>query len=140
VIGVDQSNLSKALRVASLPEEVVGAFGSPCDIQFRWVAALDKAMSSDLDSVLDAARALRSQSSRPVAMDVFKALTSPSKDAAKAKAKAKPSRAKLPAFTLRSDASGATTVKIPRGSLDPLKLVQFEKSLSALIEEFGLGR
>jgi ParB family chromosome partitioning protein len=138
VIGVDQSNLSKALRVASLPEEIVGAFGSPCDIQFRWVAALDKAMASDSDSVLNAARALRSRSSRPEARDVFKALTSPSKDAAKAKGK--PSRAKLPAFTLRSDASGATTVKIPRGSLDLSKLVQFEKSLSALIEEFGPGQ
>jgi ParB family chromosome partitioning protein len=138
VIGVDQSNLSKALRVASLPEEVVGAFSSPCDIQFRWVAALDKAMAGDPDSVLDAARALRSRSSRPMAMDVFKALTRSSKDVTNAKTK--PSLAKLPVFTMHSDASGVTTVKIPRGSLDPSKLAQFEKGLAALVEEFGLGR
>jgi ParB family chromosome partitioning protein len=51
-IGLDHSNVAKALRVAELPQEIVGAFRSPVDIQFRWAVALDKAYQQDPDAVL----------------------------------------------------------------------------------------
>jgi ParB family chromosome partitioning protein len=53
-IGLDHSNVAKALRVAELPQEIVGAFRSPVDIQFRWAVALDKAYQQDPDAVLSA--------------------------------------------------------------------------------------
>ena len=55
-IGLDHSNVAKALRVAELPQEIVGAFRSPVDIQFRWAVALDKAYQQHPDAVLSAAR------------------------------------------------------------------------------------
>ena len=57
--------MAKALRVAELPQEIVGAFRSPVDIQFRWAVALDKAYQQDPDAVLSAARLLAGRSPKP---------------------------------------------------------------------------
>lgn len=39
-IGRDPTAVSKAIRIASLPDDVVAAFPSPNEIQFRWAAVL----------------------------------------------------------------------------------------------------
>jgi ParB family chromosome partitioning protein len=51
-VGRDHSDISKAMRIAALPPEVVGAFGSPNDIQFRWAALLTDALERDRAAVL----------------------------------------------------------------------------------------
>lgn len=51
-VGRDHSDISKAMRIATLPQEVVGAFASPNDIQFRWAALLTEALERDRDAVL----------------------------------------------------------------------------------------
>jgi ParB family chromosome partitioning protein len=51
-IGRDHSDISKAMRIAALPQEVVAAFPSPNDIQFRWAALLTEALDRDRDAVL----------------------------------------------------------------------------------------
>ena len=86
-IGLDHSNVAKALRVAELPQEIVGAFRSPVDIQFRWAVALDKAYQQDPDAVLSAARLLAGRSPKPAAAEVFRSLTE--SVSAKGKPKAK---------------------------------------------------
>jgi ParB family transcriptional regulator, chromosome partitioning protein len=60
-IGVDLSAVGKALALADLPEEVVAAFSSPLDLQFRWAKPLADAVSTNREAVLQAARALRAQ-------------------------------------------------------------------------------
>jgi ParB family chromosome partitioning protein len=40
------------MRIAALPQEVVAAFASPNDIQFRWAALLTEALDRDRDAVL----------------------------------------------------------------------------------------
>lgn len=57
-IGVDPGNLSKALRLADLPETVVEAFASPLDLQYRWAKALNDALQGDPEGVLERAKEL----------------------------------------------------------------------------------
>ncbi|MEC4717928.1 ParB/RepB/Spo0J family partition protein [Noviherbaspirillum sp. CPCC 100848] len=75
-IGVDPGNLSKALRLADLPEAVVRAFPSPLDLQFRWAKALNDALQRDPEGVLERASELaanRSVGQSP--KEVFEVLT-----------------------------------------------------------------
>lgn len=51
-IGRDHGDISKALRIAALPAEVVAAFASPNDIQFRWASVLTDALERDRAAVM----------------------------------------------------------------------------------------
>lgn len=57
-IGVDPGNLSKALRLADLPETVVQAFASPLELQYRWAKSLNDALQRDPEGVLERAKEL----------------------------------------------------------------------------------
>jgi ParB family chromosome partitioning protein len=57
-IGIDKGNLSKALRLAELPDVVVNAFSSPLDLQFRWAKLLNDALQQEPDQVLARAKKL----------------------------------------------------------------------------------
>jgi len=71
-VGIDHSQLSKALSLARLPEEVLKAFASPLDLQYRWVADLTGALQKDPDMVLELAKVVQSEDPRPSSADVFK--------------------------------------------------------------------
>lgn len=51
-IGVDKGNISKALKLAELPEAVVAAFSSPLDLQYRWAKLLTDALQATPERVL----------------------------------------------------------------------------------------
>lgn len=74
-IGAQPGNVSTALQIAALPDEVVKAFPSPLELQFRWVAPLKAALERDEAAVLERARALAGQMPRPSARDVLARLT-----------------------------------------------------------------
>ena len=57
-IGIDKGNLSKALRLAELPDVVVSAFPSPLDLQFRWAKLLNDAMRQEPQELLARAKRL----------------------------------------------------------------------------------
>ena len=57
-LGIDPGNLSKALRLASLEQVVVDAFGSPLDLQYRWAKPLADALLQDRERVERVAREL----------------------------------------------------------------------------------
>lgn len=50
-VGVDLSQVGKALAIADLPEAVVAAFRSPLELQFRWSKLLRDAWEGDPDAV-----------------------------------------------------------------------------------------
>lgn len=137
-IGLDHSNVAKALRVAELPQEIVGAFRSPVDIQFRWAVALDKAYQQDPDAVLTAARLLAGRSPKPAGAEVFRSLT----DAVSVKGKPKAKEASR-AFVIadgkkgviRAGKGGAVTVELPRGVLPPARWAAFETALQKLLSD-----
>lgn len=137
-IGLDHSNVAKALRVAELPQEIVGAFRSPVDIQFRWAVALDKAYQQDPDAVLSAARLLAGRSPKPSAAEVFRMLT----ESVSAKGKSKPKQASHffvladgKKGVIRAGKGGAVSVELPRGVLPPARWPAFETALQKLLSD-----
>lgn len=74
-LGVDPGNLSKALRLANLPEAIVHAFSSPLDLQYRWAKALNDALQADPEGVLARAQELATNRSMAQnAKEVFEIL------------------------------------------------------------------
>jgi ParB family chromosome partitioning protein len=57
-LGVDKGNISKALKLADLPESIVAAFGSPLELQYRWAKLLSDALQGDSEGVLARAKEL----------------------------------------------------------------------------------
>jgi len=55
-IGVDISQAAKVIGIADLPEEVLSAFRSPCDIQVNWSTKLRAAVGRDADGIRKRAR------------------------------------------------------------------------------------
>lgn len=51
-LGIDAGNLSKALRLADLDAQVLQAFPSPLDLQYRWAKPLADALLHDRDRVM----------------------------------------------------------------------------------------
>jgi ParB family transcriptional regulator, chromosome partitioning protein len=138
-IGLDHSNVAKALRVAELPQEVVGAFRSPVDIQFRWAVALDKAYQQHPEAVVAAARQMAGCNPRPAAAEVFKKLT----EAVPAKAGKKKATQATHTFALsdgkkgviRAGKGGAVSIELPRGILSQERWADFENALIKLLAE-----
>jgi len=73
-LGVDLSNLGKALSIARLPSKVLDSFNSPLDIQYRWERHLARALMYDPDAVLQIADEIQAESPRPDSKSVFQRL------------------------------------------------------------------
>ena len=137
-IGVDHSNVAKALRVAELPQEIVGAFRSPVEIQFRWAVALDKAHQRAPEAVLSAARKVAGQSPRPAAAEVFRALSAAAGATSEGTADEATRTLALGGSkrgVIRYGKGGAVTVELPRGALAPGRREAFESGLRTLLSE-----
>ena len=70
-VGIDHSQLSKALSLARLPGDVLKAFLSPLDLQYRWVADLTEAIQKDPEQILTMAKEIQKEDPRPASGDVF---------------------------------------------------------------------
>lgn len=57
-LGVNQSDVNRAVKLAKLPKDVVLAFSSPLDLQVRWQKPLTDALQRDPEGVLSRARAI----------------------------------------------------------------------------------
>lgn len=79
-IGVDPSNLGKAIALARLPEVVVAAFPSPLDLQFRWVPALNQALEQDPEGVKSRAASMGASRGTLTSKQVFEALVTKPKE------------------------------------------------------------
>ncbi len=58
-LGVDAGNASKAIAIARLPSQVLAAFESPTQIQYRWGQELLAALQKDPDGVVERAKSIR---------------------------------------------------------------------------------
>lgn len=70
-LGVDLGALGRTLVLADLPPEVVAAFPSPLDLQFRWAKPLNDALERDRGAVLRRAKAIAGRTPRPSSKVVF---------------------------------------------------------------------
>lgn len=73
-LGVDLTNLGRALALAKLPGELIQAFPTPFDLQYRWAAPLSSAYKQRPEEVLTVARRLSALETKPTAKEVFAAL------------------------------------------------------------------
>ena len=133
-LGVDLSLVSKSVSLARLPEEVVAAFATPLDIQFRWASVLAEAMQKDPEGTLERARGL----------SVTRGEMAPTAVLAKVIGASEPvlngstpssltiSVAGKIAATLTSDRQGRAVLRFESGALPELK----RKALVKLIEGF----
>ncbi len=132
-IGVDDSNLAKALSVANLPDEVVDAFPSPTCITFRWGKLLSDACKADQEAVLGRARSIAADS-LPAAK-VFKLLTSASANKESQATKAFEIKGEKGSFATVAEAkSGALVVKFPK-TLSDAKAAKLKEFLEELSKE-----
>ena len=76
-LGVDISNLGKALALARLPEAVVAAFPTPQTIQLAWATDLGKALQEDHAGVMARALVLGAEKGAHSAKSVFARLVFP---------------------------------------------------------------
>ena len=74
-LGVDPGNVSRAVSIARLPDEVLAAFGSPTQIQYRWGQEINAALQRDAQGVISRARALGQGGARLSASQVLDRLT-----------------------------------------------------------------
>lgn len=72
-VGADSGNVSRAIKVAELPEEILAAFGSPLAVQFAWASDLAEALQRDRKAALTAAREAEQAGLAPP--QVFNAIT-----------------------------------------------------------------
>lgn len=63
-LGIDPSNMSKALTLANLPIQVIKAFHSPLFIQLRWGPALKAAVEGNSEAVIKRAGELQAMEPR----------------------------------------------------------------------------
>jgi ParB family chromosome partitioning protein len=73
-VAIDQSQLGKAISLARLPSDVVKAFVSPLDLQYRWASDLVAAIQENPDVVLSVAKAIQVEEPRPASTLVFSRL------------------------------------------------------------------
>lgn len=134
-IGRSVSDIGKAVRIAQLPSEVVGAFPSPNAIQFRWASDLQRALETDADAVLAAARAADQLEPRPSAAEVQAALTACLRD--KGVGRSYPPVHEIDlgqgrSATLRTDAKGRTVIEFSAGVLNVEQWPALEAALRKL--------
>jgi ParB family chromosome partitioning protein len=132
-VGIDHSQLSKALSLARLPVDVLRAFQSPLDLQYRWVSHLTDALQKDPEQVLTEAKAIQKEDPRPASVFVFGRLTL--------------GRGTVPQFKPKEEAfSGVAnqkgkivfnpkkrTVRIDLVNIDPVRFAEVEATIKKLL-------
>lgn len=134
-VGADLSNVGKALALASLPDEVVGAFASPLELQYRWAKPLKDAWDADPAGVR--ARAAELALARPAlkGRDVFERLVGAAGQGGGTVPPPSPVEVRLAgrrAAVVSATPRGETTVHIESGLVPATRLAE----LAELIERF----
>lgn len=130
-IGRDLGDVGKALALARLPKEVVDAFASPLDIQFRFAKPLTDEFERDPDGLVQRAREIAKLNQRPVAKDVLARLLnkSPVEQENKVTHLAKGG---VQVATVERTKKGALSIQIP-GGLEPQKELKLLKLMRELL-------
>lgn len=139
-VGVDQSMVSKSIALARLPNDVVDAFATPLEIQYRWAQPLSEAQQKDPDGLLERASMLRAQSPRLPSAKVFAVLVgaeslSPGGSPKEVRAVAL-KRAGKKVGMLSIDAQGRALLRLESGVLPESK----KKAFAKLVEDFLISQ
>jgi ParB family transcriptional regulator, chromosome partitioning protein len=142
--GKDEGLVSRALALARLPDQVIGAFESPADLQYRHATPLGKALRLDRDAVLlIAVQMAQEPGPRPPAV-VLRRLTSQVLDAAVEPFNRPPGTRRLTCRgkvvgTLNVDGKGLVSVTLKR-PLDEAGIEALEKALVHIVAKTSAAR
>lgn len=130
---IDLSQLGKALALARLPADVIAAFPSPLDLQYRWATLLTPAIQKDPDLILARAKALQTSRGTLSSAQVLSSLlegggTVPPPAAKKVTVKGRDGQA----GEIKLDAAKRSAV-IHLVNIDPKRFSEIEKSIKALL-------
>lgn len=133
-LNVNLGNLNTALTLASLPAEVIAAFPSPFDLQFRWASLLAKALEENTAKVMTTAAEIAAMNPRPPAKVVLARLLGIDGSSAHPAQKRDFTVGTKVVGSFVREPSGALTMKIKAGTLSAAnerKLVEFVEKLLA---------
>lgn len=133
-VGVDLGQLGKAISLAKLPREVVDAFASPLELQFRWAKPLADALERDFAGLVARAKKAKNLGANRSAKEVLLALLGTEGEGG---GTVQPSsiviqRNGKDAASIALDSKGRATVSFAASVVRPEQL----KALGELIEEF----
>lgn len=110
-VGLQSSNVSTAIQLASLPAQVVDAFATPLDLQFRWASELKSALDRDPEGVLARAAEVASRTPRPNARETLACLVASERSAGTSTLRQFTLKGKL-AGTWEQDVKGSIVVRL----------------------------
>lgn len=132
-IGAQVGNVSTAIQLASLPVEVVDAFPSPLNLQFRWASSLRAALDKNPEQVLTQARELAAMNPKLASREVLARLTSAAASFSRDASTQFTSNGKI-VGSFDKDAKGNFLLRIKAGSLSPAKERRLRDFLEKLFE------
>ena len=129
-IGRSVSDVVRAMQIAELPGEVITAFATPNEIQFRWATTLSAALAHDKAAVLSAAAQCR-DSGRPAGQvhELLTACLPADGDRRSTAPKRSLDLGNGRQAALHTDGAGNTVLKMTPGMLPAEKWDAFEKVL-----------
>ena len=130
---IDLSQLGKALALARLPSDVIAAFPSPLELQYRWATLLTNAMQKDPDLILARAKALRESLKKLGSVEVLRLLlegggTVPPPSLKRVLVKGRDGQT----GEIKFDAKKGSA-QINLANVDPKRFSELEKGIKALI-------
>jgi ParB family transcriptional regulator, chromosome partitioning protein len=136
-LGVNLSDVSRAVQLAKLPKDIVAAFATPLDLQVRWAKPLADALQRDPDGVLQRARACTSTAGHAGAVAIYGRLIGlPAKRPARETVIA---AGKKRLAVLRLDAKGRATLEFEPGALPDRRHDALVKLLTGFLSESAAG-
>lgn len=136
-LGVDLGGLGRSLMLADLPAEVVAAFASPLDLQFRWAKPLADTASQDLAGLKNRAKSVAALPQRPSSKEIFEMLVGKGRGVERFNPPA-PVQLQVGgkhAATIAFTSKGGTSVEFRPGFIPPERAAE----LAAVITEFLRG-
>ena len=130
-LSVDVGNASKAISIARLPAQVLAAFESPTQIQYRWGQELTAALQKDPEGVVERAKSIRFGTKHLPAAEVLDRLLGRSKPPKPASFDLK-RKGKI-VGTLVRKGDGSVDLSLKAGVLDDAGLAEFRASIEQLI-------
>jgi ParB family chromosome partitioning protein len=130
-IGAQSGNVSRAIQLASLPQEIIDAFASPLDLQYRSLDAINPALERDAKAVLECARRLAVMEPKLPAKEVLDQLMGNEPAVTSVEAKTRLVVEGKPVGSWDKDARGNVTLRLKAGVLGDAK----ERRLREFVEK-----
>ena len=133
-VGVDLGQVGKAISLAKLPAEVIEAFSSPLDLQFRWAKPLADAAERDRAGLVKRAKKAKALGADRSAKDVLDVLLKPEGEGGRT-VQPPPiviERDGKTAASIELDAKGRATVSFAEALVGPEQM----KALGEMVEAF----